>query len=189
MILDSEVLLAKKIATTTAKKWRHVEREDLASELVLWLFEHEDQVVRYRDEEAEGKLFVALRREAAKRCARETRERTGEPLDYHAKYSFDQIKRALPYVFEDTPVTVVPTHPGTGAPIGDVQPGGEALVVMTDIKNAYRDQPAEVRLVLALRFRDGLTEHQIATMLGASQPTISRRIQRAIDRIRVSLGD
>lgn len=187
MILDNEIVLAKKVAATTARRWRHVDLEDVTSELVLWLFEHEEQVERYRDEDAEGKLFVALRREAAKWCARETREATGQPLDYHSEYSFDQVRRALPYVFEDTPQTVVPVHPETDMPLSSVDPGGDGLAIMTDLKNAYRDQPAEVRMILAMRFRDGLTEAQIAVLLGASQPTVSRRIVRAVERVRATL--
>ena len=188
LISDQELILAKKVAYKTAQKWNRIEGEDLASELTLWLFENAVQVERYRDEDGgEGKLFVALRREASKYCARETRERTGQPLDYHSEYSLSQIERALPFVFEEMPSQAVAVNPYTGealSPIGD----GTAQAVMSDMKGAYADLPREVKLVLALRFRDGLTEAQIGELTGMSQQAAHKRIKRAVARMRDALS-
>jgi RNA polymerase sigma factor (sigma-70 family) len=187
LISDQELVLAKKVAYKTAQKWNRIEGEDLASELTLWLFENAEQVERYRDEDGgEGKLFVALRREASKYCARETRERTGQPLDYHSEYTLLQVERALPFVFEDMPSQAVHVNPYTGealSPVGD----GTAQAVMADMKGAYADLPREVQLVLALRFRDGLTEAQIGELTGMSQQAAHKRIKRAVARMRDGL--
>ncbi|HLP97637.1 MAG TPA: sigma-70 family RNA polymerase sigma factor [Sideroxyarcus sp.] len=180
LVRDSEIALARKVAASTARRWRLVDRDDLTSALLLWLFEHAEQVERYRNEAAEPKLYVALRREAAKWCAKETREVTGQPLDYHDEYTSEQVVRAMPYVFEDTPVT-------TARDADNVDDHSSALAIMTDFKNAYRDQPADVKEILALRFRDGLTEQQIAELTGASQPTVHRRVKRAVERVRRTL--
>lgn len=187
LISDHELTLAKKVAYKTAQRWNYIEGEDLASELTLWLFENSEQVGRYRsDEGGEGKLFVALRRQASKYCARETRERTGQPLDYHAEYSLDQVERALPYVFEDTPQSVVTVDPHTGEPIG-TSSNGLAQAVMADIKGAFADLPKEVQLVLSLKFRDGLTYSEIASLTDTSIASAQRRVKRAVVRMRDGL--
>jgi RNA polymerase sigma factor (sigma-70 family) len=174
MITEQELTLAKKVAASTARKWRHVNREDLTQELTLWLFEHEAQVERYRAEDADGKLFVALRREAAKWAARETRAVTGKTLEADYEYSVEQVRRAMPFVFEDIPQTV--TEDGTVE-------HSRALMVMTDFKNAFRDQPVDVQAVLTAHYRDGLTEAELARRFGVSQPTVNRRLKRAVERV------
>ena len=189
MISDHELTLAKKVAYKTAQRWSMVDTEDLTSELTLWLFENEAQVERYRDDDSgDGKLFVALRRQASKYCARETRERTGQPLDYHAEYTLAQIERALPFVFEDLPTQSVAVDPYTGTPVGYVG-DGMAQAVMADIKGAYADLPKEVKLVLALRFRDGLNYNEIAEITDTSLPSAHRRVKRAVSRLRDALSE
>lgn len=187
LISEHELTLAKKVAYKTAQRWSYVEGDDLAQELILWLFENEKKVTDYRTEEGgEGKLFVALRREASKYCAKETRERTGQPFDYHAEYSIAQIERAMPFVFEDMPSQAVQVNPYTGealSPIGD----GTAQAVMADMKGAYTDLPKEVQLVLAMRFRDGLTEAQIGELTGMSQQAAHNRVKRAVAKMRDAL--
>ena len=179
LILDNEVTLARKVAASTARKWRNVDRDDLTSELILWLYEHADHVARYRDG-AEPALYVALRREASKWCARETREVTGRPLDYGAEYTTEQVERALPYVWEETPATLA--RDGV-----NVSAHSEALAVMSDFKNAYNDQPSEVQQILTLRYRDGLTTRDIASLLGVSHVSVAKRLKRAVERVRRTL--
>lgn len=187
-ITEAELTLAQRLAHRTAQKWTAVEAEDLASDLTLWLFENADAVARYRDEEGgEGKLYVALRRHASKYCAKEQAVRSGAPLDHDAEYTTAQIERALPFVFEDFVQSTVHVDPSTGAPLtGSVYAGdyGVAMAVLMDLRGAYADMPHEVKLVLALRFRDGLTYNEIADLTGCTKRTAIRRVARAVQRVR-----
>lgn len=187
-IVDHELTLARRLAFKTAQKWPAVEAEDLSSELTLWLFENRDAVARYRAEEGgEGKLYVALRRHASRYCAKEQAVRSGAPLDHDAEYTTVQIERAMPFVFEDIVQSSVHVDPSTGASLGASSYSGDygvAMAVLLDLRGAYADMPPEVKLVLALRFRDGLTYDEIAELTGCTKRTAIRRVARAVLRVR-----
>lgn len=185
-IEEKELTLARRIAWRIGSKWSAVEIDDLAQELTLWLFENADTVKRYRTEEGgEAKLFVTLRRVASKYCAHEQQARSGAPLDAGAAYSLAQIERALPYVWEETPQTSVSEHEKTSGYAGDY---GRAVAVMTDIRGAYEGLPPEVRSVLAMRFRDGLSYNEIGVLTDMSDRGVKKRVTRALTRIQEALG-
>ena len=195
MILDSELALAHRVARRWSQKWRAVDYDDIASELVLWLFENEDAVERYRFEElGEGKLFVALRRQASRFCVREQEEANGGTLEPDAPYTLGQIERALPFIFEDIPqsayqtvtvsvedteVEVAPGYRGTHS---------EALAILTDLRGAVADLPDEVREVIVLKFRDGYSYTEIGRLTGTTRQAATKRVQRAVTRLRDDLA-
>lgn len=187
MITDHELGLARKIARRWSQKWSLVEYDDLASELVLWLYEHESAVERYREDELEGKLFVALRRHASKYCAREQSERSGGPIEVDSPYTVGQIERALPFVFEGIPQS-------TYATIGEVAPTysgthSEALAIIIDLRSALVDMPDEVRESIVLRFRDGMSFTEIGRLTGMTRQAATARVSRAVTRLRDSLSN
>lgn len=184
-INERELTLARKVAYRVASKWSMVDVEDLASELILWLFEHEATVARYRFEEfGEPKLFVALRRTASKYCVKEQESRTGAPLFDDDPYTIGQVERGLPFIFEDIPQTVLPEFGGEsykGSP-------GMALVILTDLRGAFQDMPEQVRETLTLRFRDGLTFADMGRLTGISGEAAKKRVTRAVRRLRDRLS-
>lgn len=182
-INDRELSLARKVAYKTASKWSMVDVEDLASELILWLFEHEETVERYRAEEfGEPKLFVALRRRASKYCVREQEARTGSPLFDADPYTVEQVERALPFIWEDIPQTVLPEF--SSVPHSH----GLALAIITDLRGAFQDMPEQVRETLTLRFRDGLTFTEMGRLTGISGEAAKKRVTRAVRRVRDRLS-
>jgi DNA-directed RNA polymerase specialized sigma24 family protein len=190
MITSEEFDLARRVAYRVASKWPMVEMDDAQSELYLWLVEHADDVIRYRVEPGgEAKLFVALRRECGKYCAKETQARTGAPLDASLSYSKQQVERVLPFIFEDLPQQVVVTHPQTGAAVhAQANGGGEALAMLLDVRTSFLDLPAEVRMVLTMRFRDELTFKEIGALTGLSDAGAKKRVDRGVARIQAVLG-
>lgn len=186
MIDEKELTLARRVAYKIGSKWAAVEVEDLSQELTLWLFENEKTVTRYRTEEGgEAKLFVALRRTASKYCAHEQQARTGARLDAGASYTLGQIERALPFVFEETPQTALYGHEKNSGYAGDY---GVAQAVMADIRGAFNGLPAEVKNVLTMRFRDGMSYDEIAALTGLSKAGAHNRVKRALVRIQEDLG-
>ena len=192
MITDSELATARRLAHRIASRWTAVSSEDLASELVLWLFENQAAVERWRSEDdGAAKLFVSLKRFAAKACVKEQETRNGAPLEADAAYTLDQLHRAMPYVFEATPQTVRAEHPGTGLPLYSSALSGEhsvALAVMTDVKGAFQDLPDDMKTVLILRYRDGMTYDEIGSLTDVSDRGAQRRVQRALKRMQERLG-
>lgn len=182
-----EIELARRIASWVGNKWSLVEVEDLQSELVLWLFENEDTVVRYRaDHEGYRKLNTALRNHALKYCTKEQSERSGAFLDHDAKYSIAQVKRALPYVFEDINVeSYAHENPHTGEPIGVSNHGyGLALAVLLDMRICFEAMPRDAKEILTLQFRDGLSYREISELTGVNRRTAIRQSQRAVGLLR-----
>lgn len=187
---EDELLITSKIGRKMAAKWTAVESDDLVSHLTLWLCENYATVSRYRDEEGgEAKLFVALRREAGKFCAKEQAVRTGAPLDHDAVYSIDQITRIMPFVFEDLPSQSVSENPHNGTPMSkpDHEQFGTAIAMVLDVKSAYLDLPAEIREVLGMRFRDGMSYEEIGSLTGMTDRGAQKRVLRAVMRLRDSL--
>ena len=184
MILDDELVLAKRISISVGSKWSAVEIDDLTSELILWLYAHADTVRRYRTEEGgQGKLFVALRRTAGRYCVKAQEARTGGPLETDAPYSTAQIERAMPYIFEPIPETKV--FEKYGKPAGAYPTdGGKVRAILLDVSIAYDALPPEHKTVLTLRFRDGLTYTDIGALTGVSDVAARARVIRALERIR-----
>lgn len=179
-----ELTLARKIAYRIGSKWGGVDVEDVTSELILWLYDNEATVDRYREEDGgEGKLYVSLRRAASKYCAKEQAQVNGAPLE--DEYSLSVIERAMPFVFEDVPQTTIRVNPYNGAPVDTLYDSGNALALLTDIKSAYVDMPYEVRHVLALRFRDGLSYQEIGDILGITDRGAKARVSRGVFRVHV----
>lgn len=185
-----EIELARKIAGWVGNKWSLVEVEDLQSELVLWLFENEITVNRYRaDPEGYMKLNTALRKHALKYCAKEQSARSGALLDHDAKYSIAQVKRALPYVFEDINVeSYAHENPHTGEPVGVSSSGyGLALAVLLDMRICFEAMPKDVKEILTLQYRDGLSYREISELTGVARRTAIRQSQRAVSKLRDQL--
>lgn len=184
----AELRLAGMIATRIGRRWAHVEVEDLTSHLYLWLVENRATVLRWRDEEGgEGKLYVSLRREAAKYCAHESSARINRPIESGNAYPVDVLERALPFVFEDTPSAVVRVNPTTGEAL-DAPTGGMAQAVMADIRGGFYSLPAEIREVLTWRFRDGLTYEEIGELASMTKDGAKKRVARGLRRLSDALG-
>ena len=166
-----------------------MEEEDLASHLTLWLFQNQHHVKRWRDEdEGRGRLYVSLKREAAKYCARETAARVGQPTTAGRFYNLERIRRVLPFIFENPHLDAVQVNPLTGQAVG--QPAtGQAQVILMDVRSAYYDLPAKTRELLALRFRDGLSHEEISELRGLTVEATKTAIHRALKKISDNLGD
>lgn len=187
---ENELSLTSKIGRKMATKWTAVESDDLVSHLTLWLCENYATVERYRTEEGgEAKLFVSLRREAGRFCAKEQAQRTGAPLDHDAAYSVEQIERILPFVFEDLPSQSVAENPHTGVPLSkpDHEQFETAIAMALDVRSAYHDLPAEIREVLIMRYRDNMSYEEIGSLTGMTDRGAQKRVLRAVVRLRDAL--
>lgn len=186
---QSELQLATKIAWRVGSRWSNIEEEDLASHLTLWLFQNQHHLERWREADVgKGRLYVSLKREAAKYCAKETAAKIGQPTDAGRFYSVERVRQILPFIFEDTYLDAVAVNPQTGQAIG--QPAtGQAQVILMDVRSAYYDLPVKTRELIALRFRDGLAHEEIAELRGLTIEATKTAIHRALKKISDTLGD
>lgn len=181
--------LAKSIAKSVSSKWRLVDAEDLESELLLWLFENMHYVDRYRDDpDGKPKLIASLSRYANQYCVKEQTARSGAPVDFDSRYTIEQIRRAMPLLFEELiPETHVYEHPVSGQPIGQRFSDGTAMAILLDLKQALASIPADARHILTMQYRDGFTYAQIAQLEGISRRTAIRHGNRALQLMRRQL--
>lgn len=185
-ITEHEMKLAEKIGRRAASRWSAVDSDDVISHLYLWIVENYTVVSRWRTEEGgESKLFVSLRREAAKYCAKEQTIKVGRPLRANNFYTVAMLERALPFIFEETPQTVVLENPVTGQTYGSGSPSdfGNAVAILADIKGTFYGLNREIREVLELRFRDGLTFEELGDLAGISKVAAKKRVDRALERL------
>lgn len=183
-VLESEIRLAAKVAWRVGARWTAVEIDDLQQHLYLWMIENERNLKRWREQPGDnGALYVSLRREAAKFCAREQAARVGRPIQDDNYYKPDMVERALPYIFEDIPQTTVKVNPVTGEPVGASNEHDLALTILTDIKQAYWGLNPEIQTVLAWRFRDGLTFEEIGELKGITRDGGKKSVDRAVVRL------
>lgn len=182
-VLPNEMKLAEKVAWRVGSKWSAVEIDDLTSHLYLWLVENTRALERWRLEASDGKLYVSLRREAAKFCAREQAARVGRPITENNFYTIPMVERALPFIFEDTPQTTVAQNPVTGAPVSVPAEYDVALNLLTDIRQTFHGLNPDVKEVLAWRFRDGLTFEEIGELKGITKDGGKKSVDRAVVRL------
>jgi DNA-directed RNA polymerase specialized sigma24 family protein len=183
-----ELKLAEKVAARIGSKWSAVDVDDLTGHLYLWLLTNIKSVERWRDETGDGKLYVSLRREAAKYCAKEQAAAVGRPITAGNFYTVELLDRALPYVFEETPQTLTTVNPVTGKPEGSSAEPGLAMTIMTDVRAAYYGLNREIQEVLAWRYRDGLTLEEIGELRNLTKAGAGKSLERALSRLSDSLA-
>lgn len=190
VLLPHELTLADKVAFRIGSKWSGVEIEDLNSFLYLWMLENYESVKRWRDEAAgEGKLYVSLRREAAKYSAKEQAAAVGRPIHADNYYNPEMLHRALPFIFEATPQTTLQVDPRTGAPATTI--GSEfnlAVTIMADIRGAFYGLNREIRQTLEYRFRDGLTYEEIGELKNLTKDGAKKQVERGVERLANALS-
>lgn len=183
-VTDVEMRLAEKVAWRIGSRWSAVEIDDLQQHLFLWMVENERNLRRWREQPGDnGALYVSLRREAAKFCAKEQAAQVGQPISKDNFYNPGLVERALPYVFEDIPQTTVAVNPVTGEPVGNPDRYDTALNILVDIKQAYWGLNPEIQQVLAWRFRDGLTFEEIGELKNITKVGGKKSVDRAVQRL------
>jgi DNA-directed RNA polymerase specialized sigma24 family protein len=182
-IEPNELKLAEKVAVRIGSKWSAVEIDDLTSHLYLWLVKNVRHLEKWRLEDGDGKLYVSLRSEAAKYCAREQAAAVGRPIREGNFYTPELLARALPYIFEDIPQTTVKVNPHTGQPEVSHGEPNLALTIITDIKGAFYGLHRKLQEELAWYYRDGLTYEEIGELMGLTKDGAKKRIDKAVSRL------
>jgi len=76
-----------------------------------------------------------------------------------------------------------------GVAVGVDEAGYEQAEARATLTAGLADLPARERVILHLRFEEGLTQSQIAAKVGVSQMHVSRLIRRALEALREHAGD
>jgi RNA polymerase sigma factor (sigma-70 family) len=176
-----EIRIIRSIARYFSSKWKLIEIDDLTSELTLWAYSHYKIVDEWRsDSRGEGKLYVTLKREAAKYCAKETQKTSIRPIDAENYYTIDQLIKILPFLWE-----IAPESPSsTRLP----EETNLAVTIVADVRSSFYSLNKEDRSLLEIRYRLELSQSEIGELIGLSDRGAEKRIQRALRRLHDNLG-
>ena len=81
------------------------------------------------------------------------------------------------------------TDLGIADPLGDVDPGMEAVDNRESVKPLLASLPERERRILTMRFFGEMTQSQIAAELGISQMHVSRLLAQTLGKLRLQLAD
>jgi DNA-directed RNA polymerase specialized sigma24 family protein len=188
-VTPSELELARKVAFRIGRRWKLIDQDDLTSHLYLWMFEHTKELKRWRiGDLGNGALYVTLRREAAKFCAAETAASAGRPIQTPRFYTIEVVRRALPYIFEDSPVTLVVENPITGWVQWEPSENSVAMSILADVKAEFNGLAGPLQTLLTWRYRDGLSYEEISELRGITTEATRKAVERSLKRLSEALG-
>lgn len=173
-LTKEEMAVARRVARRSASQWVSVERDDIEQHLMLWMLENARHLDRWRFEPGDGKLYVALRREAGRFCAKETGHAVKADLDDGNRYTVRVVERVLPFLWEMDGI--------------DRAPGGEAAAVLADLSGSYFGMAKADQDVIAWRYRDQLTYADLGSRLDVGEDGARKRVKRAVERLTGRLG-
>jgi RNA polymerase sigma-B factor len=113
-------------------------------------------------------------------------------LAKHLDVSEDEVVEAIEVARLYHPVSLsAPAGPdsdlGVADPIGDVDPGMEAVENRESVKPLLASLPERERRILTMRFFHDMTQSQIAAEIGISQMHVSRLLTQTLAKLRTAL--
>jgi RNA polymerase sigma factor (sigma-70 family) len=174
---EAEYKTTQKVAKYFSKTWRNVSHDDILGELYLWLTENYKYVEAWREETGDGKLFVSLRRHAAKYCAKTAGEMYADPdLKNNLKYTVEQVENTLPHIFEENIYVKLMSIENQ-----------KLFDILFDVYQAFHGLKNDDKRILALRYRYDKTSKEIGEMLKLKDNTVDKRIERALKKLHGSI--
>jgi RNA polymerase sigma factor for flagellar operon FliA len=137
------------------------------------------------------------------RLPRRLRRRVKEVGDAHTRLSgevqavdVDDLAAAVGCTPEETTLALqlaAPAVDSDAVSLVDDEPSIEALLVaeerIADMDSAVEALPERLRMIVALRYVEDLSQRDIARMLGVSEARVSQLLKAAIGRLRQALAD
>lgn len=96
-LTTNEMGTARKVAVESMRRYRgHVEQADVEHELLIWMWENDEHVLKWREGSGYKALFRALKHEARRYCEREKAARVGYEPDDNRGYRWQTLREYLP---------------------------------------------------------------------------------------------
>lgn len=193
---ESQPLLLQAAREVARQFAGHVSLEDMQQEALLWALSNPKKVREYLDDQEDPKrgtrmLYAGVRNRLRWVAVREKAARVGySPADL-AWYSVEQIeKELLPCVFDPEKWA---NPPQEGENLGvrsttDPAHGNGWMAMLADVADAMSKLSQPTQIMLRWKFRDDLTQRQIAGLAGVAESSVSERLDRAYRKIHQLLG-
>ena len=120
---------------------------------------------------------------------------TAKDIARHTGHGLEEVTEALEALEAYTPAALdAPRRQGfddqtIGDGIGAEDAGYELVELTQSVAPALRALPERDQAVLQLRFRDDLTQTEIAGRIGVSQMQVSRLLSRSLDRLNIMVEE
>jgi len=119
---------------------------------------------------------------------------TNADLARHLEVTEEEVAEAIEVGRLYNPISLsAPAGPDSDAgiadPIGDVDPGMEAVDNRESVKPLLASLPERERKILTMRFFKDMTQSQIAAELGISQMHVSRLLTQTLANLRTAMAD
>lgn len=192
-IIDTDAMVAQVVATVRRRFAGFVDRDDLHSEAILWMLEHQRLMDEYLSDEDIKRAGYRLRRDLTWCLERYARRERAEQLGYdpedEAFYRAVQVAAALPSVVLGTYDPPLADLEAVRA-LQDPAEGGTWMAVRADVAQAWErvNLSDEDREIMSAYYVQGFTLAEIGEALGMDPGTVSKRLKRSMRRMVTELG-
>ena len=154
--------LAKSVASRVSRKWGiPSDRDDIWSEIMMWVVDHTDTLDRWRAEESSDafnayvvKTFNHVAKDYASRMKM---QRMGYPEDVLSWYSLGELKGLLEHVFTEESWIEPPAKSQEFSAKGDPSTGGNWIATLADVAQAINRLPEHHRETIISHYALGVT--------------------------------
>lgn len=181
------------VAAEYARKFDMVEPEDIRQALYEWFVTHPNKLTEWEslgERDAKNLIYRSLRNKALDYCQRWKAKSLGYAVDDLYYYTPEVIETFLPAVLRHEYGLMGKLNLGRigGRPSAPSE-GGNLMVMMLEIDNAYWKLGKDDRHILALRHAESMDFKEMANMLAlASEDAARMRHNRAVARLVRKLG-
>ena len=180
--------LVRANSTSVRRSYPMAESGDLDGVQWEWVYSNPDKVKAYQEGDAMGLLSFRLRSVATRWAAAEREVALGrDPEDLHL-YNIGTVRELLKDVFHHENWQPAPQG-GDGMPRGSsvASRGGDRVAMLGDVSAAVKQVPQDQWNVLIWAFKYGYSYEQIAEALEITVQAARKRVDRAVERVRMVL--
>lgn len=186
-------VLLQSVATEYSKRYKMLERNDIAQELWMWFLTHVDKYVEWSElkQKDKDKLIArSLRNAAITYCEYEKSKKIGYDMSDLYYYNPSVVEAFLPSIISESyeiPTKIQDLNFKFGK--GDATDGNNWLSLRSDIATAYYKLTEAKQNVLRLRFSIDSPDWSLLAYDMQSTPDGARmKVQRAISSLIKNLG-
>lgn len=154
--------LAQSVASRVSRKWGMAsERDDIWSEIMVWVIENSDVLDRWRNEESSdtfnARVVKSFNHVAKDYASRMKTQRMGYPEDVLAWYSLGELKGLLEHVFTEDSWIEPPAKSDEFNGKGDPSTGGNWIATLADVAQAINKLPEFYKSTIYQHYGLGMT--------------------------------
>jgi DNA-directed RNA polymerase specialized sigma24 family protein len=179
------------IANYLRRSFPMVERDDIVSEIMVWVYGHGEKIEQWAEEGDHGshKLHKSMRHAGLKYCQDEKAALLGYRPEDNYYYELGLIKDTLGRIWDEEAWTT-PPQPMEQIKVKHhaVSEGNNYATTLCDVSRVVAQLESTERYLLELHYRDGYTVSEIAALADTTRAAIEGRLARLVKKLQRMLG-